>query len=154
CPLAVFEHEDEGPKGGDSLQEPLPGRESLLLLGGSLFLRAAKTHQRSQPGPQPLALFRFLQEGGARRCERLVRERRVVGLEDAAVGLDDLPEGPERDSLAIRQTTTLPPIDQVGLLSDEPKELGQQTRLADTRLARDRDQLDRRIADRSGEGLP
>ena len=64
-----------------------------------------------------------------------------VRLEDAALGLDDLPQRPEGDPLAVGQAAALAPGDELGALVDVLEELGAEPALAHARLADDRHQL-------------
>jgi hypothetical protein len=64
----------------------------------------------------------------------------VVGLQEAGVGLDDLPQRPERDAVAVGQAAALPPDDQLGPGVHERSQLADEAGLADPRLADDRDQ--------------
>src|SRR5205807_618194 len=72
-----------------------------------------------------------------------------IRLEDPCVCLHDLPEGPERDAFAVRETSPLPPKHVVVSLLDERTELSDQASLADSRLADDRRELQRPIAQRA-----
>ena len=74
-----------------------------------------------------------------------------VGLEDAALGLDDLPERPERDPLPVGKAAALPPGHEVGALVDVREELGGEAALAHPRLADDRHQLARALLGRALE---
>src|SRR5207248_9196329 len=52
-------------------------------------------------------------------------------------------EGPEADALSVRERAPLPPGDQLGLGIDQPRELEQQARLADSGDADERHELRR-----------
>src|SRR6266545_7670380 len=79
------------------------------------------------PGQGPLELRR-----------RLLRR---VGLENAALGLHDLAQGPEGDPLSIGQTAPLTPADEAGPLLDVLEELRAEPALAHAGLTDDRHQL-------------
>ncbi len=67
-----------------------------------------------------------------------------VGLQDPGVGLQDLPERPERDALPVGQAPTLAPGDELGLGVDVGGELGHDAGLAEPGFPHDGDELRRR----------
>ncbi len=93
------------------LEEAAPGRERLLLRGGL----AARTDERGQASLEPGA-GRVALAGSARvELGRCLRGR--VRLEDAALGLDDLPQRPEGDPVPVGKTAALAPADEPGALA-------------------------------------
>jgi hypothetical protein len=76
-----------------------------------------------------------------------------VGLEDAALGLDDLPERPEGDPLPVGEAAALPPANELpGAILEVAEELRAEPALAHPRLAHDRDQLAGALLRRALEG--
>ena len=134
CPVQVLETEHGRALRGKRLQEAPPGGKRLLL--GSRLRRG--TDQRGQAGLEPGTVGIFVGQGALELGRGLVRG---VGLEDAALGLQHLAQGPEGDALPVGQAAALAPSNQVGALPDVPEELGAETALAHARLANDRDQL-------------
>jgi hypothetical protein len=146
-PVQVLEHQDQRPPGRHRLKEAAPGGEGLRLLRRARpgLHVAGQAEQRRQAGLEPLALGRLL-DHGRDRVGQLGRDRcRVVELEDAGLGLEDLPEGPEADALPVGQAVALAPGDQLGLGVDERPELADQPALADPGLAADGDQPHRAL---------
>ena len=135
-PVQVLEHEHGGVLLGDVLQEPPPGREQLLALGGGGGL---DPEQRQQALAEPGTFVAF----GKDRVELGRGDGGCVGLQDPGVGLQDLPQRPERDALPVGQAPSLTPGDEVGFGVDVAEELGDDPALAEPRLAHDRDELDR-----------
>jgi hypothetical protein len=87
--VQVLDHQDEGALAGDQVEEPPPGREGLVPVGRRLT-RGRQPHQRGQPRLQPLALRGVDGDAADRRVEPGGTLQRVVGLQDAGLGLDDL----------------------------------------------------------------
>ncbi len=142
--MEVFEEEDERPPCGGRLDVALPGAKRLLAIG---VAAPREPHEWCQACLQPLGVVDS-QEGLA---ELVLCLRRVVGLEDARVCLDDLAERPERDAVAVRWAPALSPVDELRPVVDPRAELGEQSRLADAWLACDRDELDLRLTDHALE---
>ena len=134
CPVQVLEHEHGRALCGQPLQETPPGRERLVLRGG---LRGC-THERGQAGHEPDPVGIVGRDGTLELGLGLVGR---VRLEDAALGLDDLPERPEGDPLPVGEAAPLAPGDELGPLVDVAKELRAQAALAHPGLADDRHQL-------------
>ena len=65
----------------------------------------------------------------------------TVGVKDPAFGLDDLSEGPERDSVSVREASAPANNDMLLALVEPARELGDQPRLAGARLADDGDHV-------------
>jgi len=76
---------------------------------------------------------------------------RRVRLENSRLGLDDLAERPEGDSLAVRQRTALSPGNQLRVGRDVVEELEYEAALADARHADERHELRRSVLARSGQ---
>ena len=66
---------------------------------------------------------------------------RRVGLEDPALRLDDLPQRPERDPLAVGKTAPLPPAHEARPVVDVGEQLRAEAALAHPRLTYDHHQL-------------
>ena len=133
-PVEVLEDQHGGPLLGQGLQEAPPCRERLLLRGGF----AARADERRQPRAQPGEVGVVRREPAVElRLRRLWR----VGLEDPALGLDDLSQRPVRDALAVGEAAALAPHDEVGPGVDVCAQLGAHAALAHAGLADDRHQL-------------
>ena len=124
-PVQVLEHEDGGVLLGEVLEEPSPRGEQLLPLGGGGRFDA---EQREQALAEPGALF----SSGQHRLELGGGDRGHVGIHDSGVGLQDLPERPERDALPVWEAATLTPGDELGLRVDVAEELGYDATLAES----------------------
>ena len=123
-PVQVLEHEHGGVLLGDVLEEPSPGGEQLLALGGGGRL---DPEQRQQALAEPGALVAF----GEHRLELRRRDLGCVGLQDPGVGLQDLPERPEGDAFPVGQAPSLAPGDELGLGVDVAEQLGDDPALAE-----------------------
>ena len=139
----------QGRRCGHRLEESPPGGERLLPATA-----AVRRHPRRRAAT-------VAGEPAAARTRRRGRDRLVelrggllvVGLEDPGLGLDDLPERPERDALAVGQAATVSPGDEIGPVVESRAELGDEAALADPGLAHDRHELHRRLALRAQERL-
>ena len=145
-PVQIFEEQDEGPIGGDGLDEPLPGARRLLAIG---LATPGEAHKRPQAVLQPLRVV----GSGDGHAELRGGFGGRVRLEDPGVGLDDLAERPEGDAVAVREAAALAPVHELGAVVHPGPELREQARLADARLTGDRDELDLRLADHALEGV-
>ena len=148
-PVQVLDHQDEGPVGGHRLDDASPGGEVLGLVG-ALALGIAQPEQRRQPRPEPLALRVPADECLQRGVQLGHHVRGRVGLEDAGLGLDDLPQGPERDAVPVGQAATLTPGHQLLAVVDEAPELVDQPALADSGLTEQGDQPHRAFPQGAG----
>ena len=72
---------------------------------------------------------------------------------DAGLRLDDLPERPERDSVAVGQTAALAPGDELGVVLDDPEELVHEAALPDSGNADDGHELRRARGANATEGV-
>src|SRR5262249_38575182 len=111
-----------------------PGGERLLLRGR----RAARTDEGGEARLEPGQVGVAVRE---RALELRLRFLRRVGLEDAALGLDDLPQCPEGDPLPVGKTAPLTPTDEPWTIVVVGEQLGTEAALAPPRLAHDRHQL-------------
>ena len=76
----------------------------------------------------------------------------VVGLEDAGLRLDDLPERPERDALAVREATPVSPDrHQLGLIVEVREQLSDDAALAHAPAPEQRDELHGWLSSRARE---
>ena len=73
----------------------------------------------------------------------------VIGLQDPGLGLHDLAQRPEADSVPVRKAPPLAPGNELGELIDVTGELAHEPRLAEPRLSDDRDELGRGTGSRS-----
>jgi hypothetical protein len=142
--VQVLEHEHARPDGSKTLEVAAPSREQLLPLRRTRF----EAYERCQTLQQPLSLEVLREE---RRLQLCGSHFGGIRLEDACLGLHDLPERPKRDPFAVRQAASLPPADEPGLRVDVAEELGHEPALAHTRLAHDRHQLHRPLLRRALE---
>ena len=85
------------------------------------------------------------------RDELLLGRRRVVGLENPGVRLDDLAERPEADALAVGERAALPPGDELGVGLGDLEQLGDEAALADPGHADERDELRGLLSPRARE---
>ena len=133
-PVEVLEDENRRPRLCPGLDRAAPGGEGLLLRGGL----AAGPDERPQAVLEPCAVgivrWKRLPKLGGRRVGR-------VRLEDAALCLDDLPERPEGDPVAVGKAATLAPTDEPGAILDVLEELRAQPALSHPRLAHQRYEL-------------
>ncbi len=122
CPVEVLDDEDEGSLRRNRFEKGTPGGERLVAVRCGFALGGSNEPRELAFDPRPL--------GGAREerldgCRELVaRRRRVVGLENAGVCLDDLAERPQRDAFPVRQAASLPPVDELRLRIDVLAQLG------------------------------
>ena len=146
-PVHVLEHEHERSLRGDRFEKAPPGGEGLGTLGRFRCLGDLGPDERSEPRLEPVPLRRLCDDALDGRLQLGRSLLRTVGLEDACLALDDLAKCPEGDALAVGEAASLPPDGRFRLLLEEGAELGEQARLADSRLARDRDQLHAGLSD-------
>ena len=101
---------------------------------------------------------RLVAGAGERVLHRLVDLRgdllRRVLLEDAGLGLEDLPQRPQRDSVAVGEAATLAPRDDLGIGVDDSLQLEDEPALADARNPDERQELRRSLVTRSFERVP
>ncbi len=101
-PMDVLEHQDRRVGLGDGLEKRPPGGEELLALGARAGIDA---NERPKALAQPIAVG-----PGRDGVIDLGRgDLRIVGLEDPGLGLDDLAQRPECDSIAVREAAALAP---------------------------------------------
>ena len=129
-PVQVLEDEHRLPLLRPALEQPPPGRERLLLRRGL----TPRADQREQARLEPGEVGIVRRQGLLELRLHLLGE---VGLEDPALGLDDLAERPEGDPLPVGKAAALTPADESGPLLDVREELGAEAALADSRLADD-----------------
>ena len=111
-PVQVLDHQDQGPLCRHQLEEAPPRHERLVPAGRRLG-GGREPHQRREPRLEPLALRGVAGDGADRRVQLGGSLPRVVGLQDARLGLDDLAEGPEADGLAVGEAVAPAPGDQL-----------------------------------------
>jgi hypothetical protein len=133
-PVQVLEHEHRRPLRRDGFAEPAPGCERLFL-GSGLGRRPHERRKACQePGSLGIVLGdRLLELGGSLRGR--------VRLEDAALGLHDLAQRPERDPVAVGKAASLPPARQPRLGVDVGEQFGAEPALPHARLADHRHEL-------------
>src|SRR5262249_28428218 len=132
-PVQILETEHGRPSLRKRLQKTPPGRIRLFLGGGLGRSTDERRETRSEPGSVVIVRRKRALELGRGLGGR-------VGLEDAALRLDDLSERPESDPLPIGQAAPLAP-DDLGARLGVQKQLGAEAALADARFADDRHQL-------------
>ena len=142
--MQVLEHQNGRPLRREALAEAPPRRKRLLLTGRF----RGRPDQRCQTGQQPGTLRVAV---GDRLSQLRARLRGRIRFEDAALGLHDLPQGPERDPVAVRQAPTLPPPDQVSPGVNVTQELRTHAALPHTGLADQGRQLTRTLLVRALE---
>jgi hypothetical protein len=138
-PVQVFDHEDERALRRHRLEKRAPGGEGLVAFRGSFALCGSNETRELAFDPRTLGGAREQRLDG--RGQLVSRGRRVVGLEDAGVCLDDLAERPQRDAFPVRQAPSLPPVDELRLRIHVLSQLGREPALADARLADERDEV-------------
>ena len=116
-PVQVLEHEHEWALLGDRFEEATPGGERLRPMVASERLLALQPDERADMALDPVG-FRVLQEIAHAASQLGCGLAGGIRLEDARLRLHHLAETPERDALAVRQGTALPPIRQVRLALD------------------------------------
>ncbi len=137
-PVEVLDDDDRRSVGRDPLDETAPREERLVARGGVAGVDADERQEaRLEPGTV-LAC-------GQDSLQLLRGSVRGVGLEDPRVRLHDLAERPERDSVAVREAPSLPPMDHLRPVVDVPEQLGAQPALSDPGLADERHELDARV---------
>ena len=152
-PVQILDHHDEGPSSAHRLDDASPGGEKLGLVG-TWSLSIAQPEQRRQPCPEPLALRALADECLQRGVQLGYHVHGRVGLKNAGLGLDDLPQGPERDAVPIRQAATLTPRHELLAVVDEAPELLNQPALADSGLTEQSHQPTPNVPARYGCSAP
>ena len=129
-PVQVLDHQHQRMVAGHGLHEPAPGGERLRALDpGRLGVDQAE--QRGDAGLEPLLVGGSATSAATAASSLAGDLGRVVGLEDAGLGLDDLAQGPEGDPVAIGQAAALAPGDQLRPVVQEGRQLSDQAALAD-----------------------
>jgi len=149
-PVQILDHRNQGPRGGDGLEEPGPGGERLIAIDAR---RPLQPHQWGDPGPQPGALRRIADQLAESARQLGVPSVGRIGLQDPDLLLEEFPDGPERDALTVGETSAPTPLDAVALLRDSRPKLGYEPALADARTAHDRYQVRGALPDDSPEGF-
>ena len=137
-PLHVLEDEDRRRLLGQPLEEDPPGREEVLLVAGG---PSSRPEQVGEARLDPAPLLRVGHVHLDRRAQLRARRARLLVLDDAAAHPHHLRQRPVRDALAVGEAAAAMPEDVVGEPVDVLLELPRETRLADPRDARDRDEL-------------
>src|SRR5881398_990636 len=148
--MQILEGEDQRSLVCEPLDVTPPGGEALVAPVARV-LELLEADERAQMLPDPRAVVRPDDGLDARPELRLGVERRVV-LVDAGLRLHHLGEGPEADALAVGEGPPLPPPDDLRGRVDAREELGHEARLADSRHADDRDELQLALAGGALEG--
>src|SRR4051812_3328551 len=137
-PLHVLESEHNGVDLGEPFEEEPPGAEELLSLARLVI---AEPEQLGEPrldeGPV-VRIQQMLVEGGAKLAER---GRRLVVLRDPAPHANHVRQRPVRHAVAVRETPTAMPVDDLLDPVEVLVELPREARLSDARDARYRDEL-------------
>src|SRR5262249_17771152 len=115
CPMQVLEYEYRLPCFCPTLEHTAPRRERFLPRGGLAARTDERRQARLEPGEVGIVCGEHVLElhlglGGG------------VGIEDAALGLDDFAERPEGDSLSVGKAAALTPAGQSRPLVDVGEE--------------------------------
>ena len=142
-PVKVLEHQHQRVAVGQRLEKPPPGR----LPPRSPGRRSTAPRPRARPAPAraPRPSRPPPDRRSGRRpslCSLSCASSRGVGVEDARLGVDHLPQRPVGDAVAVWQRPSLAPGDEVGVALDRLEELPDEPALADAGNAHQRDQLD------------
>src|SRR6185295_17594496 len=135
-PLHVLKHEHERVLLRECLEEPPPRRERLLLRARRIE-RPPDEWTQMREHPLRVLLDQLLDRPLELGVDLLV----AVGLEDPRLRLHHLRQRPVADTLAVRQRTPLAPERQLAAALDRLEELADETTLADSRDADQRDEL-------------
>jgi hypothetical protein len=153
-PVEVLEHEHQWPPLGERLEEAPPGGESFFAVIHPGVRLSGEAHKRTEVAFDPAGVRRIRQEIGDSLCELVMSYIGRVGLEDAGLRLDHLPERPKGHPLAVRKRAALPPIDDVvGVGVDRLGELPHETALTDARNAGKGEELRPALPLGAGEGF-
>ncbi len=129
-PVQVLDHQHQRMAGRHGLHEPPPGGERLRAVDpGPLGVDQAE--QGGDAGLDPLLVGGVGHQRGHGRLQLGLDLARVVGLEHAGLGLDDLGERPEGDPVAVGQAAALAPGDQLRAGVQAGRQLPDQAALAD-----------------------
>ena len=154
-PVDVLEDEHERPCLGERLEEAAPRREGLAAEVAARLLGAFQADQRAEVLVHPLRLDLVVHDRRDRRPELGGRLVGGVGLEDACLRLDHLPERPEAHALPVRQRAALAPAgEDLGVVVERRVELEQEPALADAGCADEGDELGRTLALGAGQRVP
>src|SRR5262249_21080020 len=145
-PVEILDHEDERTLQGNGLEKGTPRREGLVATRSLLTLTGSD--EPGELGLDPGALAAAFEERLDGCRELLARGRGSVRFGEAGMRFHDRAQRPQRDSLAVREAASLPPVHELGLRVDVVAELGDEAGLADTRFAHERDEMAGRLAQR------
>src|SRR5919197_1825606 len=101
----------------------------------------------------PLGVVGIVDDGCDRGAELRRGNVRILSAAHACLGLDDLTQGPEGDSLPVRRRSPLAPANQLGSSIEGAEELAHEPALPDSRNADEGESLDRTGSLRAFEGL-
>ena len=134
-PVEVLQHDDQRLFESQLFDEAQPGGEVLLALGR----RRLETEQRPQAVSHPGVVVAIGHDDVELRRDR----RRIVGLENAGLCLDDLRERPIAHPLTVGWAAAQAPPDHLGSGVDVAEQLVDQPGLADAGFADDEGELGR-----------
>ncbi len=153
-PVDVLDDDDERTLLGETLEEAAPGGERLVAAIASELCFAGEAEEREEMRLDA----RLVARAGERVLDDLVDLRRDVLrrvlLQDARLRLDDLAERPERDPVAVGEAASLAPGDELRVGLDDAIQLVDETALADSGDADEREELRRALVPRSLERVP
>ena len=113
-PVQVLEDEDERVLLGERFEEPPPGRERLGLAVGAGLGLLGEADQRAEVAHDPVRIRCVFHQLGDNLVQLLLRLLLRIGLEDAGVRLHHLAQRPVGHALAVRETASLAPVDELG----------------------------------------
>ena len=119
-PVQILEHEHHRPVLGQRFEVTAPGCSPFLRAHEPGFGQAG---ERTQVALDPLRLRCLdagLSDGAGQLLTGLLGG---VGLEDARLGLDDLPQSPKGDAFPVGKRAALSPANELGVFFDRAQEL-------------------------------
>jgi hypothetical protein len=127
---------------GQPLNQPPPGRKRLPSTVTTKLRTSRQADERPQMSTHPGSLIRVGEQAGYSAGELGLGLLGRVGVQDAGLGLDHLPECPQRNPLPIGQAAALPPGDELGFGLHQLPQLPHQATLADPWHPHQSDQLE------------
>ena len=150
-PVQVLNHQHGRALLGQRLQEPPPGRERLHPPVAAKLHAAGQPHQGRQVLSHPGRLRLLADEAGDRPLQLGGGLLGRIGVQDAGLGLDDLPQRPQRHPLPVGQAAALTPGDQLPVGLDQLREFPDEPAFADPRHPDQGHQLRRLLGAGSGQ---
>ena len=145
-PVQIFENQHQRPAIGQPLEQAPPGRKRFLASGRDGIAGSSDAHQRLHVALHPVALTLISQRQGDHLAQLGQGRVGAVVVKDAGLCLDDLRQRPEALALAVGKGSSLTPEVELGGRVGGLEQFGDQTALADSGHADQREQLGRRLA--------